>query len=106
MDTAPKTDRTGLSRRSALKRAGAMAAGLAALEMTSLVSEIPERAYAASSPSDIQFDIGAFLTNPPQTSDTGVQFQMPPVHTMFLTARLQRTPTHADQTEMNRVLTV
>ncbi len=75
-----------------------------ALELTGQLAGIPQRAYAATTPSDIQFDIGAFLTTPPQTSDTGVVFQMPPVHTTFLTAALKRTPTKADQTEMGRVL--
>src|SRR5487761_1654915 len=72
-----------MTRRTALKRAGAL---------------------AATSPADIQFDISAFLSVPPQTYGSGVLFQMPPVHTVFLTAALQRTPTKADQAEMNRVL--
>ena len=46
---------------------------------------------------DIQFDIAALLAAPPQTSGTGVAFQMPPVHTVFVTGRLERDPGPADQ---------
>ncbi|HKT03842.1 MAG TPA: hypothetical protein VJT31_30295 [Rugosimonospora sp.] len=94
-----------VSRRSALKGAGALAMGLTALELASPLSATPARAAVQpnATPSDIQFDIGA-VSSPPQTSDTGVPFAMPPVHTMFITARLQRTPTLSDQTELNRVL--
>jgi len=94
-----------INRRAAPKRAGALGLAVGALAMAGPLAYIPERAVAATAPSDIQHDIGAFLTTPPQTSDKGVQFQMPPVHTVFLTATLGRTPTRADQAEMNRVLT-
>jgi hypothetical protein len=93
-----------MTRRAALKRAGVLAAAMAALEVAGPLSVVPERALAAAGPADIQFDISAFLSVPPQTYGSGVLFQMPPVHTVFLTAALQRTPVKADQTEMNRVL--
>lgn len=99
-------DRTPfISRRTALKGAGAMAMALTALEVAGPLGRTPARAAVAPAvtPSDIQFDIGA-VSAPPQTSDTGVPFALPPVHTVFLTARLQRTPTVADQNELNRVL--
>ncbi len=102
MDTADRTP--AISRRRALQSAGALAMAIGALELTGPLGFSPTRAYAATTPSDIQFDIGAFLATGPQTTD-GVTFQMGPVHTIFLTARLLRTPTRADQTEMNRVLT-
>ncbi|MEN3308620.1 MAG: hypothetical protein V7603_4822 [Micromonosporaceae bacterium] len=94
-----------VSRRTALKGAGALAMGITALEVAGPLTRSQARAAVqpAVAPSDIQFDIGAFSA-PPQTSDTGVPFAMPPVHTMFVTARLQRTPTVADQAELNRVL--
>jgi hypothetical protein len=41
---------------------------------------------------------------PPQTYGSGVKFQMPPVHTVFLTAALQRAPAKADRAELDRVL--
>jgi len=92
-----------ISRRKALKHAGALATALGALELTGPLGWAPNRAYAEATPSDIQFDIGAFLTTGPQTTD-GVTFQMGPVHTIFLTARLLRTPNRNDQAEMRRVL--
>jgi hypothetical protein len=94
-----------ITRRAVLKQAGGLAAALGALELVGPLATAPERAYAASTaPSDIQFDISAFLSVPPQTYGSGVKFQMPPVHTVFLTAALQRAPVAADQAEMNRVL--
>ncbi|HEX5402382.1 MAG TPA: hypothetical protein VFX16_08785, partial [Pseudonocardiaceae bacterium] len=71
------------------------------------LATIPDRAVAdtttaAPKPSDIQFDIGAFIAAP-QTS-AGVTFQLPPVHTAFLTAQLLRHPIPADQAELNRAL--
>ncbi len=93
-----------LSRRDALKRAGVLAAAVAALEAAGPLAFVPQRALAAASPSDIQFDIAKFLAVPPQTYGSGVEFQMPPVHTVFLTAALKRTPAKADQAEMDRVL--
>jgi hypothetical protein len=100
MDNTPQ-----LSRRSALVGAGVLASAVAALEVAGPLSKGVARAAVAPAvtPSDIQFDIGAVSAGP-QTSDTGVVFAMPPVHTMFLTATLKRTPTVADRTEMQRVL--
>jgi hypothetical protein len=93
-----------MTRRAALQRAGALAVALGALEAVGPFSFVPQRAHAATIPSDIQFDISAFLAVPPATYGTEVQFQMPPVHTVFLTAALDRTPTRADQAEMARAL--
>ncbi len=93
-----------MTRRAALKRAGALGVALSALEAVGPFSFVPQRASAATTPSDIQFDISDYLAMPPQTYGSGVQFQMPPVHTVFLTAELERTPTRADQAEMNRAL--
>jgi len=96
--------RGDITRRAALRRAGALAAALAALEAAGPLAFVPERALAAATPSDIQFDIAAFLSSPPQTFGSGVLFQLPPVHTVFLTAALRRTPAKADQAELDRVL--
>ena len=95
-----------MSRRAALKQAGALAVAVGALEAAESLAVVPQRALAAASPPDIQFDISAFLAVPPQTYGSGVRFQMPPVHTIFLTAVLERTPTRADQAEMHRALGV
>jgi hypothetical protein len=94
----------GMTRRAALRQAGALAAAVAALEAAGPLAFVPQRALAATAPSDIQFDIAAFLSSPPQTFGSGVEFQMPPVHTVFLTAALQRTPAKPDQAELDRVL--
>jgi len=99
-------NRRPMNRRTALKRAGALAVALGALEAVGPFSFAPQRVGASIVPSDIQFDISAFLAVPPQDYGTGVQFQMPPVHTVFLTAALERTPNRADQAEMNRALTI
>ena len=93
-----------ITRRTALRQAGALAAAVAALEAAGPLAFVPQRALAAATPSDIQFDISAFLSSPPQTFGSGVKFQLPPVHTIFLTVALERTPTKADQTEMSRIL--
>ena len=95
-----------MNRRTALKRAGTLAVALGALEAVGPFSFAPVRVGASIVPSDIQFDISAFLPVPPQNFGTDVQFQLPPVHTVFLTAALDRTPTRADQAEMNRALGV
>jgi hypothetical protein len=83
---------------------GSLATAMTALEMTGALSTIPDRAAAATAPSDIQFDIGAF-TAAPQTAPNFVTYAMPPVHTALLTAQLRRKPTAADQTEFARALT-
>jgi len=93
-----------ISRRTALRQAGALAAAVAALEAAGPLAFVPQRALAAAAPSDIQFDISAFLSSPPQTFGSGVKLQLPPVHTIFLTAALERTPGKADQAELDRVL--
>ncbi len=93
-----------MNRRTAIKRTGALALALGAIEMAVPLAFVPERALARTRPSDIQYDIDAFLSTPPQASDTGVLFRMPPVHTVFLTATLGRTPTKDDQDDLNRVL--
>ena len=103
-ETWPLDSPAQMTRRTALKRAGALAVALGALEAVGPFSFAPQRVGASIVPSDIQFDISPFLAVPPQTYGSDVRFQMPPVHTVFLTAALERTPTRADQAEMNRVL--
>lgn len=53
---------------------------------------------------EIQHDTDAFVA-PAQTFD-GVQFQMGPAYTLFLTAVLTRTPTRADQRRLSQALAV
>jgi hypothetical protein len=83
--------------------AGSITTAASALTLTGGLSTVPVRAAAATlDPSDIQFAIGDFIA-PAQTWD-GVEFRMPPVQTVFLTAKLSRTPTAADQQELQRAL--
>jgi hypothetical protein len=51
---------------------------------------------------DIQFDIADFMPAP--TEVDGVRFVFPPVYTIFLTARLARLPSRADQQTMEAAL--
>jgi hypothetical protein len=84
--------------------AGSVATAVGALELTGGLGTVPNRAHAdTAAPSDIQIDVGRFIA-PPQTWD-GVTFQMPPVHTVFLTARLRHKPTRTGRHELDRALT-
>jgi hypothetical protein len=70
---------------------------------------IPERAAWADPTAlafpDVQFDLGPFMP-PAQTIDR-VPVAMPPIHTVFVTARLARAPSKADQARMeNALLTI
>lgn len=98
-------ERPGLvSRRRVLQGAGALAVATAALEMAGPLARVPERATGTGTGPDAQFDIAALLAAPPQTSGSGVAFQMPPVHTVFVTGRLERVPTAADQARLASAL--
>jgi hypothetical protein len=94
-----------LTRRTALKSAGALATALGTLELIG-GAVLPERALAAAAPAvtlpDIQHDIGAFIA--PVRNLGGIPMQLPPVNTVFLTARLLRTPTRTDQTVLANAL--
>jgi hypothetical protein len=83
--------------------AGSVATAVGALELTGGLSIAPNRAAAATlTPSDIQFDVGQFIA-PAQTWD-GVTFQMPPVHTVYLTAKLTHHPNKAGRQVLTRAL--
>jgi hypothetical protein len=106
MDTE-NSERHVFSRRSALRSTAALATALGTLELVGRAAHLPERianadVTAAAALPDIQFDIGAFIA-PAQTIQ-GIVVQLPPVNTVFLTARLLRTPTRTDQAEMARAL--
>jgi len=97
-----------LSRRNVLV-GGVLASAVAALEMSPLGDVLGnDHALAASAtPSDTQFDIGAFLAaaTTVSTSLGNVQVQFGgPAFSNFLTAKLQRKPNRADQSELQRVL--
>jgi hypothetical protein len=72
-------------------------------------AHLPDRAGAvgaadvsATALPDIQFDIGNFIA--PARNLGGILMQLPPVHTVFLTARLLRRPNRTDQAAMSRAL--
>jgi hypothetical protein len=97
-----------LSRRSAMK----MGAGAAFLLSQAALFETIEKtiirppAAEAATFSDIQFDMGAFI-NPAIVLNDGagnVTAQFPPTYAMFLPAKLNRTPTLADQTTLANAL--
>jgi hypothetical protein len=94
-----------MTRRTALKAAGGLAAALSTLELVGRGARVPVReplSLAAATLPDIQFDIGAYVA-PAQTIN-GVPVRLGPVNTSFLTARLLRTPTKSDQTMLANAL--
>jgi hypothetical protein len=100
--------RSVVSRRTALKGGAALATAIGTLDFVGALTRMPARAGAAEidavTPNlpDIQFDIGRFIQ--PAQNVGGIQVQMPPVNTVFVTARLLRTPNLTDQAEMSRAL--
>ncbi|WP_370123410.1 hypothetical protein [Streptacidiphilus sp. MAP12-33] len=87
----------GLSRRQVLY-GGGLAAAVVALDALQRQASVPVRVGGAApgaKPGDVQFDIAAFV--PPARTVEGVEVRFGPVHTVFATATLSRTPTAADQ---------
>jgi hypothetical protein len=96
-----------ITRRIALKGAGALALALGTVELAGKHAITPLRmVLEASTLPDIQFDIGAFIAAPKTLNDGGgtITVQLPPVHTVFITAALNRAPTKADQTNLANAL--
>jgi hypothetical protein len=93
-----------LSRRALLKAGGAVGAATGLLTALDTVAWKPLRhtAGAATAPSDIQHDIGAFIA--PAFNFDGIQVQFGPVFTTFATATLSRLPTKAEQTTFTNAL--
>jgi hypothetical protein len=103
--------KSGLSRRSALKAGAAAFIASQAAFLEQLVIPIQRPALAAPSFSDIQFDIGRFM--PAGTfagvgtyNDGGgsVTAAFGPIFTLFVPARLTRSPTRSDQTTLANAL--
>jgi hypothetical protein len=96
-----------MSRRSALKRGAATAFLLSqAALLEQLASPIVRSAAAATTFSDIQFDMGAFI-NPAQVLNDGagnVTAQIAPTYALLQPVKLNRTPTLADQTTLANAL--
>jgi hypothetical protein len=104
--TAPIQGRP-VSRRTLLRTGGAITGALGTLAVLQDFAIIPERvawadeATATAFP-DVQFDLAPFM--PPAVTYDGVPVSMPPVHTVFLTAQLARTPSKADRSRMESAL--
>lgn len=77
-----------ISRRGALKRFGAMGLAASALGALETLSWAPDRVALAAPAGypDIQFDLGRYV--PPARTIDGIAMAMPPVYTLFVTARL------------------
>ena len=102
----PEVVRKPVSRRHAFRIGGAFAGALGTLGLVGELAWMPER-VAWADPSilafpDVQFDLAPFM--PPAFTRDGVQVAMPPVHTVFVTARLARAPSKADQARMEAAL--
>jgi hypothetical protein len=96
-----------IGRRGLLKGAAGLAVALGTVQLAGRHAVLPQRIELdASTLPDIQFDIGAFIAAAQTLSDGGgsVTAQLPPVHSVFVTARLNRTPTTADQTNLSNAL--
>jgi len=102
-DQIVKIAKEPVSRRALLKLglAGTTAAALTSIDALAWAPQRLPLAKAATF-SDIQFDIGNFI-NPVQTIN-GVPVQFGPVYTYLQPARLNRTPTKADQTTLANAL--
>jgi hypothetical protein len=96
-----------MSRRRFLRNSSVLAGSLATFELLNKLSVVPQRQalaadVAALAPSDIQFDVGAFI--PPAQTIDGIRVRFGPVHTLFATASLTFLPTTADQTRFENAL--
>jgi hypothetical protein len=97
------------TRRTLLKGAGGLATALGTLRLLTGQTTLPQRVRLDADVStlpDIQFDITAYLGPARTLSDGGgkVPAQLPPRHTVFTTARLNRTPGRSDQTMLSDAL--
>ncbi|HEX6518426.1 MAG TPA: hypothetical protein VF070_00205 [Streptosporangiaceae bacterium] len=101
-------DTTGaIGRRALFKGAAGLAVAMGTVELAGQHAVLPQRMeLAAQSLPDIQFDIGAFIASPHTVNDGGgtITIQLPPVHSLFITARLNRTPSKADQQNLTAAL--
>jgi hypothetical protein len=90
------------SRRAALKGGGAALLATQAGLLQQLAWTPQRLALAATSLPDIQFDIGNFI--PPAQTINGVVVRFATVFTLFVPAKLNRTPTKADQATLANAL--
>jgi hypothetical protein len=96
-----------LSRRSALKKTAGAAFLLSQAAIFEQLAFAPVRASAATAKfSDIQYDLGSFLAAPQVFNDGAgnVTVGLPPVYSVLLPARLNRTPGKGDQATLANAL--
>jgi hypothetical protein len=96
-----------IGRRTLFKGAGGLALALGTVQLAGRHTVMPLRPeLTASTLPDIQFDIGAFIAGAQTLNDGGgsITAQLPPVHSVFVTASLSRTPTKADQQNLSNAL--
>jgi hypothetical protein len=96
-----------IARRSLLKGAGGLAVAIGTVQLAGRHAVLPRRmVLEATALPDIQFDIGAFIAAAQTLNDGGgnITAQLPPVHTVLVTATLSRTPTTADQQNLSNAL--
>jgi hypothetical protein len=94
-----------VSRRTLFRSGGAIAGALGTLALLEELAIVPERvawADTAAAFPDVQFNLAPFM--PAAQTIDGIPISLPPVHTVFLTARLARGPSLADQTRMESAL--
>lgn len=88
-----------VSRRTALKRLGALGLAASSFGALSSLSGVPDRVVQAAPGGypNIQFNIGEYI--PPARNIDGIPMAMPPVYTLLITARLARpgAPTTHDR---------
>ncbi len=107
VDEVLKEAKKPVSRRALLKL-GLLGTGVAATTLAGIdaLAWAPKRAIkaatAVSSFPAVQFDISNFSAA--ATTIDGVSVKFPPVYTVFLTARLKRTPLKTDQFVLNAAL--
>jgi hypothetical protein len=100
---------SGATRRTVLKGAGGLALALGTLRLAGERSVLPQRLTGLRrgvSLPDIQFDISGFIGSARTFNDGAgdVLAQLPPVHSVFVTATLNRLPRLADQKLLNGAL--
>jgi hypothetical protein len=94
-----------VDRRTLLRRGGVFVGALGTLAMLDEIAWVPERVAWAEDITalpDVQFNLDPFM--PPAQTVDGIQVAMPPVFTVFLTARLSFRPSRADQIRMEGAL--
>jgi hypothetical protein len=99
-----------MSRRMVFRAGGVFAGTMAALGTLGLLDGLawmPERVAWADPATlafpDVQFDIGPFM--PAARTFDGIPVALPPINTVFVTARLARGPSKADRARMESALT-